>query len=609
MIVGLIELAVVVARAELYRDGLYRRNDHYPWMIPAASVAIFGSCGLILAVLVRPIPRIGRGLTFFLLCALAFLAPLLAVPGLRAGACLVIAVGLAAWVAPWIQRHRSSVGRLARRSAGVLAVIFVPLLGATLVRGVIAPSRAGPDVRAARRDSPNLLLIVMDTVRADASSLYGYSRNTTPRLDAFARRGRTFDRAIAPAPWTLPSHASLFTGRWAWELAVGPDRRLDARHPTLAEYLARHGYATAGFVANTVFCSAEYGLARGFDHYEDHVVSPLEILRSTALGWLACKRLEGILDRVYEATGREPRHALETEYYRKDAERINRDALRWIDRHRDRPFFVFLNYLDAHDPYLPPEGYDRRFGERPRSVADFRLLRRWSSDDLARRDPRSVTLARDAYDDCLASLDEQLGNLFDALERRGVLDETIVIVTSDHGEHFGEHRHRDMPLFGHRKSLYQPEIRVPLIVVAPGRVPPATREPRPVSLRGLPATVVDLLGIGAGSPFPGQSLLVPPEAPSDEGGPTHLGDAVLAEFASRTDRHPERRYWGSPPGLVRAIVADGKVYHRHHDGHEELYDLTSDPHELRDLAGTGAYVHVLERFRAELDGLAPTGGG
>jgi arylsulfatase A-like enzyme len=604
LVVGLIELAVIVLRAEFVRNGLYRRNAHFPWMIPASTAAMLGAFGLVLALAVRPIPRVGRSLTIFLICALALMAPLLAVPALRASACLAMAVGLAAWIAPVIGRRPEAFGRFVRRSGAALGVVFALLLIGSFSRGFWT---ARPLAKPALPGAPNVLLIVLDTVRADATSLYGYPRETTPRIDAFARRGRTFDRAIAPAPWTLPSHASLFTGRWAWELAVGPDQALDGRHPTLAEYLSSQGYDTAGFVANTVFCSAEYGLARGFEHYEDHVVSPLEVLRSSALGWLACKRLEPAVDGLCEALGREPRHALEIDYYRKSAARINQDALRWIDRRRDpeRPFFVFLNYLDAHDPYLPPEESDWRFGARPRSLDEFRVLRRWSSDEVSRRDPRSIKLARDAYDDCLAALDEQVGRLLDALARRGALEETVVIITSDHGEHFGEHEHDGQPLFGHRKSLYQPEIRVPLVIVAPWRVPPSSREARPASLRDLPATIVDLLGVADRSPFPGKSLMTPPAVVAG----AEPSDAVLSEFASKTDLEPGRRYWGSNPGLLRALVADGKVYHRRHDGREELYDLNADPTETRDLSQSETFGPLLRRLRAELDDLAPTGGG
>ena len=137
-----------------------------------------------------------------------------------------------------------------------------------------------------------MLLVVLDTVRADRLSLYGYGRDTTPNLARLAERGVVFNEARSAAPWTLPSHASLFTGRWPHELNVSGDRPLDGTFPTLAEFLAKHGYATAGFVGNTYFCNSWYGLNRGFFHYEDYyeqniIISPGEALRCYGAGSLA----------------------------------------------------------------------------------------------------------------------------------------------------------------------------------------------------------------------------------------------------------------------------------------------------------------------------------
>ena len=138
-------------------------------------------------------------------------------------------------------------------------------------------------------DPPNVLLIVLDTVRADRLSLYGYRRPTSPTLERLAKRGIRFDEARATAPWTLPSHASMFTGRWPHELDVNWHTPLGTKFPTLAEYLGSRGYATAGFVANVHYCSYEFGLDRGFTHYEDYVLEPMTPLRMCYLGDLALK--------------------------------------------------------------------------------------------------------------------------------------------------------------------------------------------------------------------------------------------------------------------------------------------------------------------------------
>src|SRR5262249_16533674 len=297
-------------------------------------------------------------------------------------------------------------------------------------------------------------------VRADRLSIYGCDRDTTPNLARLARRGVVFERARSAAPWTFPSHASMFTGRWPHELRVGNDRPLDATFTTLAEYLAGQGYATAGFVGNTYFCNSWYGLARGFVHYEDYyeqnvLTSPGEALRCVALGrWLL--RLAGTAVDTRPENVNPP----------KDAAKVSGDFLRWLEVNRDRPFFAFLNFIDAHDPYLTPPGFDRHFGLKPGSAADIELIRTWHHPRPGPVSARDLTLVRDAYDDCLAALDDQLGRLFDALEESGVLQHTLVVVTADHGEELGEHG-----LQGHGKSLYSKEVHVPLFFVGPSGIP------------------------------------------------------------------------------------------------------------------------------------------
>src|SRR5262249_51711665 len=174
----------------------------------------------------------------------------------------------------------------------------------------------------------------------------------------------------------------------------------------------------------------------------------------------------------------------------------------WLSRPREpaRPFFAFLNYFDAPSPYLLPPGTPYRFGRPPKTDADVNLLLEWFYLDKLRLPPNYVNLAKDCYDSCLAYLDEKLGELFDELRRRGVLDSTLVIVTADHGEGLGEHN-----LFFHGESLYRTEIRVPLLIVTPGQDRSVTVG-ETISLRDLPATIADLAGQGTGAPFPGASL-------------------------------------------------------------------------------------------------------
>ena len=200
----------------------------------------------------------------------------------------------------------------------------------------MAPRATGSSTGVAP-DSPNVLLIVMDTVRAQNLSLYGYARQTTPRLEQFAKTGARFDRAIATAPWTLPSHASMFTGRVAREMSADFRAPLDDMYPTLAETLGAQGYLTAGFVANTYYCNAENGLSRGFDHYEDYQLSLSEFAISASLSRAILNR-DAVrrLINYHDVIGR------------KTAPDINRAFLSWLERQSERPFFAFLNYLEAH---------------------------------------------------------------------------------------------------------------------------------------------------------------------------------------------------------------------------------------------------------------------
>ncbi len=370
--------------------------------------------------------------------------------------------------------------------------------------------------REARRPMPaagssNVLLIVLDTVRADHLGAYGYGRATTPAFDRLAARGIRFEEARAPAPWTLASHASFFTGRWPHELGVNWLIPIQSHFPTLAEYLENHGYATAGFVANAGYCSYETGLSRGFTHFEDYILARLGTLRGACLFDAALKSFGHLTLPLDFGVIHQFRANVSDLFFtpeRKTAARINHDFLHWFDQRPepDRPFFVFLNYLDTHTPYLLPPEARPRFGMNPRSRQDYvDVMMEWGSLNKQKLPQRYKVLARDAYDDCIAYLDEQLGILFETLQARGVLDKTLVVITSDHGEALGEHG-----LYTHGESLYRPEVRVPLLVMLPASHSTKAVVRETVSLRDLPATVVDVVGLaGAGAqeaPFPGQSL-------------------------------------------------------------------------------------------------------
>jgi arylsulfatase A-like enzyme len=446
---------------------------------------------------------------------------------------------------------------------------------------------------------PNVLLIVLDDVRAASLSLYGHNRPTTPNLDRLARKGLVFSEARSTAPWTLPSHASMMTGRWPHELSVGPDLPLDGTFPTLAEVLGREGYATAGFVANTIYCNALHGMGRGFARYEDiyenQTVSLFEIVRSTGLG-----------RRVIQVLGYPISGGIGETSVRKTAAMLNRDVLGWLaGRPADRPFFVFLNYYDAHSPYLFPDDTAPRFGMAALPLAEqVEIDKRFWDVAAGKPVPAAVssqqivnegyTLFQDSYDSCIAYLDRQVGLLLDEIERRGLLENTLVIVTSDHGEQFGERG-----LLGHGVSLYRREVHVPLVVIPPSRTSTAKVVNQPVSNREVAATVAEWVELGPRNPFTGRSLT---RFLDDRREPPPETSTVLCEV-QHIETIPRRAEIPSTLGPVTSLVSRDRVYICSDGGREELYDLLHDDLESVDLARYPQSGPDLARFRAELSRL------
>jgi arylsulfatase A-like enzyme len=433
-----------------------------------------------------------------------------------------------------------------------------------------------PDAAAG---SPDVLLIVLDTVRAESLSLYGYARSTTPGLERWAARGVVFDHAFATAPWTLPTHASMFTGRWHHELSTDWDVPLDDAAPTIAEAVSRSGYATAGIVANPAYTTWEFGLERGFAHWEDYRTTPGQIFGSSALGSaIGCGNMNEIGCRLrgplhwYELLGRKP------------ADVVRRQFGAWLDRvEPGRPFFTFLNFFDAHTPYLPPAPYATRFG--PPAKRGNPMHRdydgwEWTADQVAAE--------QTAYDSSIAFMDAQVSGLLDDLEARGVLDHTIVIITADHGEEFKEHG-----VMTHGNSLYSPSLHVPLLIFGPG-IPAGRRIGSAVSVRDIAATIDDLTATHAG--FPGASLARYWNG-SDEADP----GPMYAQVDGRTFRpadYPVSR------GDMHSVLDGRYHYIRRGDGEVEMYDVREDPWEHTDLSGTEpARVDTLARLVDTIRGI------
>jgi arylsulfatase A-like enzyme len=589
---GAIDVGMIHLKRDIFHSSFYyEQGRHFHWVVPLASVALLMVPGVTIAALcwLRP-GLISPRFDAWIFGTLALWGPLLRLP-LYAAASLLLALGISHAASGSFAGVDSRTWKLMRNSVPVLAALLAATAAYASGRQALAESRTVARLPEPPSGAGNVLLIVMDTVRAASLSLYGYSRETTPHLQRWATKGVLFEWALAPAPWTFPSHCSFMTGQWASSLNAGWPPTLDPDYPTLAGFLTSRGYLTAGFAANTYWCSYESGMDRGFVHYEDYPVDPTTILGSTVPGrWIR----ENVLNR------RGPYGLKWIRAQSRDAEGINRAFLDWLSRQgRRRPFFAFLNYLDAHEPFIPPEDETSRFGLRPQSPSDSRMLLEYRDRDKLQFTEHDVELARDSYDDCIAALDRQVGALLDELDRRNVLRDTQVIITSDHGEEFGEHG-----VFNHGFSLYTPELRVPLLIIS-GEAPPGRTVAEPVSLRDLPATIADLSARVSDSPFSGRSLAECWR--QTPGSAVSRADGAYSEAAIPQAIRPERGRGSSQRGFTLSLVAEGLHYLLDGRGQEELYELAADPGELRNLKNNPRKVPALDRFRKAL--LEMLGGG
>jgi len=398
----------------------------------------------------------------------------------------------------------------------------------------------------------------------------------------------------------------MFTGRWPHELAASWLTPLDRSWPTLSEFLGARGYATAGFTANYWYCASDSGLARGFTTYQDHFFPRLTALKTASL---IDRPLDGL-----RAVDRFLKDQLDLDFLgpivgqlwwqikadRKGAAVINRELLDWLSRRTQpaRPFFAFLNYYDAHHPYRLPPLAIHRFGANADDDRESDPIQELLLAAQLGLSEQETAAARDSYDDCVANLDEQLGLLMDELKRRSVLDRTWVFITADHGESFGEHA----GIYRHGTSLYQTQLHVPLVIVPPAGGPSKRVIGDTVSLRDLAATIGDVAGIDAGSPFPGASLArfwngSKGAAPS---GPAAI-EGALSEVVPLDARNPDasqvlKRRWP-----LAALTEDDWTYiRREGDVSEELFSLRADSKEQHNLAGDPALQATLKRMRAAL---------
>ena len=406
-----------------------------------------------------------------------------------------------------------------------------PLLAAaTLAACLLLPACE----RGTEPEEPtNVLLISIDSLRADHVGAYGYPLATTPTIDRLAKEGVVFANALSTTSWTLPAHAALLTGvHDRRHGATVPTATLDRSISTLAEAFSGAGYRTVGFYSGP-FLHPRFGLERGFDEYVDCTSYHLEGSDAPAS------------PRVHASSHKDITNP-----------RIAANFAAALDGADGRPFFFFVHMWDVHYELVPPPPYDRMFGDgsgvSPRA-SDFRHDPAFKPgmDEAAYRHVISL------YDGEIRFTDDTIARLLAELERRGSLAETLVVVTSDHGEEFLEHEGK-----GHRQTLFQEVLRVPLVFWAPGLLPPG-RADATASLVDVAPTVAALAGIPPLRDVDGQALF-------DEAGRADARPRIaIAELRS----NPRR------PRLLAAVSHPHKVIREIKSGRDDYYDLRRDPAE------------------------------
>lgn len=419
-------------------------------------------------------------------------------------------------------------------------------------------------VAAELADKPNVLLVVVDTLRADALGTYGAPGNPSPRLDAFAEHAQVFEDAMAQASWTRPSFATLLTATpsCTHQCARKGDKLPDEL-TTLAESLQTHGYTT-GAIVNNINITASYNFNQGFDTFE--FLRPHYPFRASEASFrLAAYQ---VLRRIHAKLS----STMKVEHHYHPAPTVTQNAIDWLSVHGQERWFLMVQYMDPHDPYFPHPGDGTGYArvEHPHP------------------DPSEAEHLQELYAGEVTYWDEGFGQLIDFLDAQGYLDTTAVVVTSDHGEEFAEHGG-----FWHGTRLYDESVHVPLIL----RLPDADegdgkRVADQVRLQDIAPTLTQLAGADEGPKWAGYSLLENWEL-RDARDRLALGEVEFEGWSARSVRQRDWKLIANPGNKAGATPRP----------EEELYFLKSDPGEQRDLARDSSASFALGQRRTDLDSL------
>lgn len=436
------------------------------------------------------------------------------------------------------------------RKIYALVLLMIMLAGLTAVTTLLLAMGHEPDSPHARPlssgSSPNIILIIVDTLRIDHVSAYGYSRPTTPNLDTrIADQGVRFE-AHTSSPWTCPSNAALMTGRIpsvtgaTWE-TIGDT--LPDTEQTLAEYLHDAGYYTAGFTSRPYCVRGDLGFNQGFDHYDDGVANNL--IRAEELNLLVTEWLSNTWTPIISGT---------------------------------QPLFLFTYYFDPHTWYDPPPPYDIMYDSTYTGTltpAIFGHGETAKSGDLI-LSPRDLQYLNALYDGEITYWDFYLGQLLDELESNHLLDNSLIVVTTDHGEMLGEHGE-----WSHAGSLYEEVVRVPLLMRYTGIISPSLSITTPVQTMDLMPTILDYAAISLPTNIQAISL-----RPLIEGTasltPTR---PIYSEVDAITDP-ANPLYWATPPDDLRSVNQDGwkYIHYMSQPDTSELYQLEpTSPYETENV--------------------------